>query len=132
MICICPHVCTNKNALGYCQSTCCINPLYNFDDYTFTFCTDDGWTKVTEEDWKRNKELLTDGSFKMTLGELISVVGDDDQIIALLAGDEWCGVFPAVFLPNDYKNYKVESIMPDKFDGNSPFDGIVLKVWVTE
>lgn len=68
----------------------------------------------------------------MTLGELISVVGDDDQIIALLVGGEWCGVFPAVFLPNDYKNYKVESIMPDNFHGDSPFDGLVLKVWVTE
>lgn len=68
----------------------------------------------------------------MTLSELISVVGDDDQIIALLVGNEWCGVFPAFYLPKDYENYKVASIMPDKFDGNSPFDGIVLKVWVTE
>lgn len=122
---ICPHVCTNKNNMGYCQTSWCINPLYNSN----TYFMEDKWFKFTKE---YGGKFLNDRSFKMTLGELISVVGDDDQIVALLVGDEWCGVFPAVYLPKDYENYKVESILPDKFDGNSPFDGIVLKVWVTE
>ena len=36
----CPFDCTNKNSLGYCQTTACINPLYNQISYTqnFTSC----------------------------------------------------------------------------------------------
>lgn len=68
----------------------------------------------------------------MKLAELLNKVGDENQIIALLVDDEWCGAFPAVFVPKEYENYSVESFIPDEFKGNSPFDGLVLKVWVTE
>lgn len=36
----CPFNCTNKNSFGYCQTTVCINPLYNQIFYTenFTSC----------------------------------------------------------------------------------------------
>jgi len=68
----------------------------------------------------------------MKLESLLYLVGAEDQIIALLVDGEWAAAFPALFCPSEYKNYTVESIMPDKFDGEGPFDGIVLKVWATE
>ena len=67
----------------------------------------------------------------MKLKDIISLIGAEDQIIALLVDDEWCCAFPAAYPPKDYENYTVESIMPDEFEGHGAFDGIVLKVWVT-
>ena len=26
---ICPYVCSNRNEIGYCKTTACINPKYN-------------------------------------------------------------------------------------------------------
>lgn len=68
----------------------------------------------------------------MKLKELTAVVGDEGQNVAILVDCEWTGVFKAAFIPDGYDDYKVEAIMPDEFKGDSPFDGIVLKVWVTE
>ncbi len=68
----------------------------------------------------------------MTLQELLKKVGAEDQLIALLVNSEWCCVFPAAFCPSQYDDYVVTSFLPDEFKGESPFDGIVLKVWVDE
>lgn len=36
MIGTCPYICNNKNALGYCMTTGCINPKYNSATITST------------------------------------------------------------------------------------------------
>lgn len=68
----------------------------------------------------------------MKLKNLLKLVGADDQIIALIVNDQWAGAFPVLFCPKEYDEYIVESIMPEDFKGESPFDGLVLKVWLTE
>lgn len=35
----CPYVCDNKNSLGFCKTTACINPKYNGSG-TFTVVSD--------------------------------------------------------------------------------------------
>lgn len=66
----------------------------------------------------------------ITVKKLAYIIGSDDLNIALLLNNEWIGIFPLCYLPRDYHDYKVESIMPDMFEGNNPFDGLVLKVWI--
>jgi len=68
----------------------------------------------------------------MTLQELLSKLGAEDQLVALLVNGEWRCVFPAAFCPSEYDDYVVEAFIPDEFTGDSPFSGLVLKVWGTE
>ena len=68
----------------------------------------------------------------MELKELLNKVGDENQIIMLILDSEYVSAFPATYCPKEYEGYIVESFTPDRFDGDSPFDGIVIKVWVTE
>ena len=66
----------------------------------------------------------------MKFEDLIDVMGDIDQNVAILIQDGWAGIFPVAYAPKQYYNYTVEDIMPAMFEGSSPFDGVVLKVWV--
>ena len=72
----------------------------------------------------------------MVLKDIIDIIGAEDQVIYLLVEGidnvEWCGAFPACCVPTVYDNYKVKSIMPDQFEGESPLCGLVLKIWCTE
>lgn len=68
----------------------------------------------------------------MIFKELIDVIGDIDQNIAILIQDGWAGVFPVAYVPKQYYDYIVDNILPDMFEGSSPFDGIVLKVWLKD
>lgn len=63
----------------------------------------------------------------MKLKDLLSKVSAEDQIIYLLVCNEWVSAFPAAFMPKEFENYIVEDIVSDKFDGDSPFDGIAVK-----
>ena len=37
----CPHWdCTNRNELGYCKTTCCINPKYQYNTYSTSTSAD--------------------------------------------------------------------------------------------
>lgn len=69
---------------------------------------------------------------RMTLRELLDKVGDEDQMVALLVDGTWCCVFPVAFCPSEYEDYVVDVFLPDHFVGESPFDGIVIKVCVKE
>ena len=66
----------------------------------------------------------------MKFKDLIDVIGDNDQNIAILSDDIWCGVFPVAYAPKQYHDYTVSGLLPDIFEGSSPFDGVVLKVWL--
>ena len=68
----------------------------------------------------------------MKLKDLLAKIGDEDQIIYLLLYDNWIGAFPAGCVPKEYEGYIVQSIMPENFEGESPLDGIVLKVWLID
>ena len=68
----------------------------------------------------------------MTLKELLDKTGAEDQLVALLVHSEWRCIFPAAFCPKEYDDYVVEAFMPDEFNGDSPFDGLVLKVWLKD
>lgn len=66
----------------------------------------------------------------MKLKDLLAKIGDEDQMIYLLLYDNWIGAFPVCCVPKEYEDHAVKSIMPDNFEGESPLDGIVLKVWL--
>ena len=68
----------------------------------------------------------------MKLKELLNKVGDDNQIIMLLTNGEYVCAFPATLCPKEYDNYIVDCFMPDRFEGDSPFDGMVLKIWIKD
>ena len=68
----------------------------------------------------------------MKFKDLLDIMGDELQNVCIIIDDEFVGVFRAAYIPKEYDDCKVEAIMPDEFKGDSPFDGIVLKVWVTE
>lgn len=65
----------------------------------------------------------------MKLKDVIDVV-DDSQNIALLAHNDYIGIFSCDCCPKQYFDYIVTGLMPDLFEGSSPFDGAVLKVWI--
>ena len=65
----------------------------------------------------------------MKLKDVINLV-DDSQNIALLVCNDYIGVFPCICCPKQYSDYIVTRLMPDLFEGSSPFDGVVLKVWI--
>lgn len=66
----------------------------------------------------------------MTVNELDKTIGSDDQVIVLLSNAGWIGSFPSMYIPGAYHDCKVNSIMPDVFDGNGFEAGVVLKVWI--
>ena len=66
----------------------------------------------------------------MKFKDLIDVIGDSDQNVVILSDNIWCGVFPVAYAPKQYHDYTVSGLLPDIFEGSSPFDGVVLKVWL--
>lgn len=64
----------------------------------------------------------------MKLSELIQLVGNEETPIVLI-GNIWLGTFPALLVPQEYKNYAVKTIMPDENKGLC-CDDMCLKVWV--
>lgn len=65
----------------------------------------------------------------MKLKDVINLV-DDSQNIVLLVNSNYVGVFPIIYCPKQYFDYIVTGLMPDVFEGSSPFDGVVLKIWI--
>ena len=53
--CVCPYICGNKTADGYCQTTACINTAFNRlgslpkEHGTFRLRADGTWERITEE-----------------------------------------------------------------------------------
>lgn len=69
----------------------------------------------------------------MTLKDLCELAGSDNTPISLLLSTEhciWMGTFPAMFLPTQYNDYKVKSVMPDANKDIFGEEEYCLKVWV--
>ena len=65
----------------------------------------------------------------MKLKDVIDLV-DGSQNIVLILHNDYVGVFPCICCPKQYLDYIVTGLMPNVFEGSSPFDGVVLKVWI--
>ena len=68
----------------------------------------------------------------MLLKDLLKLVGDEMQNIALIDKNDWLGTFPCCYVPTEYDHYCVTSISPDNFNGDFFGSGLVLKIWIED
>ena len=67
----------------------------------------------------------------MILRDLLNVI-DDNQLINICYIDDYsyAATFLTSFIPEEYKDYHINKIASNYFEGSSPFDGSALDIWI--